>query len=281
MKVLFVLCEGPHDAQFIGRLLDASGQFEPFKQSIRKYPKPLDRFLGLKFQHHDIDSIVIGRPNHPLIPVLAYRHRVQDILVLPYPMGGINKVQETTGVLSDIRSISAPDILQAKQSDIDEYAILFVYDADNRGRDATMALFAQNYSESLGNLEGLQPETWHNAADLRMGVFIYTDADGDTGTLEDNLVALFTHCNAELVNGAFGFLDAHSDHQQDTVEHLAKLNKAGLTVCGQAERKNAGSALTVIIRDTALLNGAFDFGDPDSQWSRMLSLINGAFDVVE
>lgn len=33
MKVLFVLCEGSHDAQFIGRLLKDSGEYFEYEKS--------------------------------------------------------------------------------------------------------------------------------------------------------------------------------------------------------------------------------------------------------
>ncbi|BBO92631.1 hypothetical protein [Desulfosarcina ovata] len=278
MNLLFILCEGPHDAQFIGRLLDASNQYEAYKQKISDYPPPLNQFLSNKFKNHDIDTIVIGRPKHPMIPVLAYRKAQDDILILPYPIGGIDKSAEGIGLLEEFSEILSPETLSVIDSDIEKYAVLFVFDADSRGINGTLAKFSDDYRPVLGEMEELAGETWFASNGISFSVFIFTGKDGDTGTLEDNLINLFQQKNADLVENTFAMLDAYSDHETATIEKMAKRYKSALTVCGQTERKNAGSALTVIIRDTKLLDNAIDIDNDASQWGRMLRLIDSAFD---
>jgi hypothetical protein len=45
MKILFVICEGRHDAQFIGRLLEESGQYG--SKALLVFPIP--RTVGFNF----------------------------------------------------------------------------------------------------------------------------------------------------------------------------------------------------------------------------------------
>lgn len=279
MKLLFVICEGPHDAQFIGRLLQESGKYESYNEQLKNYPSPLKEFISGKYTSQRIDEIRIGKPKFPLVPICVYKMLEGDHIVLPVSMGGMDKYRQAIEFVKETLDSFASDVLRQSKSVIESVSFLFVYDADSRGVDETKKLFIKRYNESLSLQDDFQREQWAGTGS-KYALFIFTGNDGDTGTLEDNLLMLFRQNDNEWV-------DACDQHIQDRFEsmanggdetaHIAKINKAVLTSCGQIEKANAGYALTVVVRDTKLLKGAIDFSDQQTPWPKLLNLINGAF----
>ena len=280
MKILFVICEGPHDAQFIGRLLKESGQYHNFDENLKAYPSPLKEFISGKYTEQNVDSIRIGKPTFPLIPVCAFKGNDSDQLILSVSMGGMDKYCETIEFVKEVQNAFADDILKQSKSIIGIVSFLFVYDADSRGIAQTEQLFKERFNSELNLTGDINQSKWFQSNDFMSSLFIFTGDDGDSGTLEDNLLALFKNRNEDWVNNS----DSHIRNEfeeisdnADTIAHTAKINKGILTTCGQVEKSIAGYALTVVVRDTKLLNEAFDFSDQNTQWSKLLKLINGAF----
>jgi len=279
MRVLFIFCEGPHDAHFVGRLLKASGLYLEYITPLKDYPRPLDKFISLKFQNRKIEDIRIGKPDNPLVPVCGLIKGGEEVLVFPISLGGMDKINDTRSLLSEIYDSFAPDILVRPESDVSAVSILFIYDADSRGYTHTVQTWNAQFADLLpGEIPAAQ---WTAHSGLLIGLFVFTGADGDTGTLEDNLIVLFRSTNEPLITRAETFVDDHFEPIApggDGVAYATKKKKGILTICGQAEKKNAGYALTMVVRDTDLLNDAFDFANQEMQWTKLLNLINGAFE---
>ena len=279
MKLLFVICEGPHDAQFIGRLLQESGKYESYDEQLKNYPSPLKKFISGKYASQKIDEIRIGRPKFPLVPICAYKKLEGNHIVLPVSMGGMDQHRQTSEFVKEILNSFAADVLRQSKSVIESVSFLFIYDADSRGVDNTQKLFIERYNETLTIQGDFQKAQWAGTGS-RYALFIFTGDDGDTGTLEDNLLMLFRQNDNEWV-------DQCEQHIQDRFEtianggdktaHTTKINKGVLTTCGQIEKANAGYALTVVVRDTKLLQGTLNFDDQQTPWSKLLNLINEAF----
>lgn len=279
MKVLFVFCEGPHDAHFVGRLLKASNQYRDYQDPLKKYPTPLGSFITNKFKTQNIDSIRIGKQSNPLVPVAAYKKVNEDTIILPISLGGMDKTEEAKTLLQEVRSSFAKDILDRPEIDVSEISILFIYDADSRGVKGTTDLWANRFSEFTADIAPSHSE-WSSQPGYRIGLFVFTGADGDKGTLEDNLIDLFRSKNNGLISAAEQLLESHFEDipaEADEIAHRAKIKKGVLTICGQTERKSAGYALTIVVRDTALLEDVFDFTVQQAQWTKLLRFINGAF----
>lgn len=282
MKILFVFCEGPHDAHFIGRLLKQSGQYEEFQAALKDYPGPLDKFFTLKFKQQKIDEIRIGgKPDYPLVPVCGLKDKEKDFLVLPISLGGIDQTEKASTLLKEIENDFSADILFRHESKVERISILFLYDSDTRGIQATTELFNERFQDFLGSGVNISPDAWTTSPKgYPLSLFVFTKFDGNTGTLEDSLIELFRNHDKDLVEAAEKFLNEKFEaftQNEDLGAYEAKKKKGVLTACGQTEKKIAGSALTVIIRDTQLLNNAFNFNDPNAQWTKLLKLINGAF----
>lgn len=240
------------------------------------------QFISLKFKNANIDAIKIGRPHQLRVPACAYHHPENDLLVLPIPLGGMDKYQDGLQLVQELSNAFSPEVLLVGGAGIERFGILFVFDADSRGRQETLELFQEQkrYGSWFGSLPDLQHATWSSPKDFPLAVFVFTGEDGSTGTLEDNLITLFRRGNANLIVDAEHIVKDHfqdRDQKDDETAYESKKKKGILTICGQQEKKNAGSALTVVIRDSTLLNGAFDFSDKETQWGQLLVLINSTF----
>jgi len=281
MKVLFIFCEGPHDAHFIGRLLKESGQYHDFMEPLKQYPKPLDSFISKKYQNRNIEEIRIGKPDNPLVPVCGLKKNEDSFLVLPISFGGMDKTDEAKNLFKEIQNSFAPDILDMTNYDVKVVSNLFIYDADARGLSNTVNLWNERFSDCISTAAPLPVNAWTLEGNQRVALFVFTGADGDTGTLEDNLIDLFRSNDERLLEAAEIFLSPQFEtisQNGDELAHETKKKKGILTICGQAEKKNAGYALTVVVRDTKLLDGVFDFSVQNAQWTKLLNLINGAFE---
>ena len=281
MKILFILCEGQHDAQFLYRLLCASGQYENPKWLVEDYPKPFPKFFETNFQRQNVGSMIIGSPTAIHVPQVSLKHKEDDLLILVYTLGGQNKVVFTKKLLKKIFNLLPHDdseiALYSDQGALNSYSLLFFFDADEEGREKTLSDFKKNYEDIFGNLNDLEVEKWVSKENVPLGVFIFTGDDGETGTLEDTLIHLFIEQNKDIVTDSFKLLDTYSDHKIDKVAQKAKRSKSALTICGQAEKDRAGASLAIVVRHSKLLDNAFDFSDENTQWSRILTMINLSF----
>ena len=61
MKVLFVFCEGMHDAQFVGRVLKDSSDFVDYNKSLKEYPHPLADFIQQQYKAANPGEMVLGK----------------------------------------------------------------------------------------------------------------------------------------------------------------------------------------------------------------------------
>lgn len=280
MKILFVLCEGPHDAQFVGRLLQESEQYQPYRSKIKDYPDPLGGFFSFKFKNRNIPDLRVGKPDFPQVPLCALESITSGDLVFPISLGGMDKYADAIEILEEFQDYFSPDILDVDRSQVKGYSVLFLYDADARGRDDTIKLFVKRFRSYAVDLDETVATTWIPIKNYFLSIFIFTDHGGVIGTLEDLILELFRKSAVAHVTDTethFGTYFDVCEENEDKVAHESKRKKGVLTACGQMEKKSAGSALTVVIRDTKLLNGAFDFNDKSTQWHKLLTHINSAF----
>ncbi|MET3135670.1 hypothetical protein AAKU61_000008 [Undibacterium sp. GrIS 1.2] len=280
MNVLFVFCEGPHDAQFIGRLMQESKQYKSYDEKLKDYIQPLGPFFSRKFLSKSVDELRIGKPHFPLVPICAYETQDKKTLIFPISIGGMDKFTQAIDLIKEIENSFSTDVLETSGSAIKDFSILFIYDADSRGVDDTVRLFEERFKSHYDRISGLTNSTWMKQRNHTLSVFVFTDTLGETGVLEDLLLELFRNTNEILVRETekhFSTYFPQPAANADEIAHNAKRKKGVLASCGQMETGNAGAALTVVVRDTNLLNGAFNFSDASTQWSRLLKHIDQAF----
>ena len=284
MKTLFALCEGQHDAQFVGRILLESSRFEAYEEKLMNYPRPLGQFIKQRLERNDVDEVRVGRPNPTLLPARVLKKIDADELVVLIPTGGKYKHAAVIDLVKAITESFAPEMLDRPEYNVSDMAILFLQDANAMGVGGTVDLFIEKYSESLGaedNLNGFRCGEWRMFRRAKAALLVFTGDDGQMGTLEDSLISLFETGNQRLFRASDDFARDNFEAKPESADkgaYASKKNKAILTCCGQMEKDNAGSSLAVVIKNTKLLDGAFDL-ERDSQWNKLLDLVNHAFSV--
>ncbi len=284
MNVLFVMCGGPHDAQFVGRLLRESARYSAYDARLSQWPRGIGAFVIGKFREQDVDGIRINKSQYPLVPMCALLSADKAMLVLPISLGGMDQHEKGKELLRDIEEDFADPAVKAVpgNSDVANVAVLFLYDADDRGVNETVRLFKESvrYGAHFDNLDDLEHGKWCFPKGYPLSVFVFAKDDGAQGTLEDYLEQCFGTSHKALYESAAGVSHQHfpaKDEAANALAHETKKKKAILTTCGQQDRDNAGASLAVIIRDTALLSVPLRNDQRNSVCGRLLALIESAF----
>lgn len=288
-KFLFTFFEGSHDANFFARILVESGQYKLLKAKVAAYPKDISKFLQGLYESSNPDDVVVGIPPERITPVLALKSTASDSYILGFITGGCTKTDGAAEVIKRISSFAIPESPeQAKLFGNVKHSILFVFDADNRGIAATRDSFRDVYKTILkdfGDISNVEHNSWTNYNSVKIGLYVFCDGGG-TGTLEDNVFKTLTNNQGNALTAANGYLDTHSSYLTtailnatvgDKVTLRAKMQKAIFTIAGQREKKLAGSSLAVILRDTEMLDGAFDFGNEQEIAYKIKILVEQAF----
>lgn len=281
MNILFLFCEGGQDVQFLRRILIESKDYASNNDKISDYVKPFPNFFKTSFFEQNIDALILGEPQISMLPSSTLKKSDNSTLIIFYQMGGsLNKLVSTLKLLEAVYTLTDPVLKDfSSQSGNNNYSILFFFDADDKGKDEVFREFCDKFSTFFGpELESLEIENWKKIKnDIPLGVFIFTEENSNHGTIEDTLISIFKEKEEELVNCADDLLVRFSNHQCNNIAQRAKKNKSVLSICGQKEKKNAGYSLSVIIKNSSTLNGAFVFNQPDKIWDRIIKMINSAF----
>ena len=281
MNILFIFCEGPHDIQFIRRVLISSHEYEVYNDPITQYAPPLAGYFSHCITTQNLDAYQIGEPQPIKMPSTSLRSLDHNSLIIFYNMGGDSQVEYTLELLNELFRFIAPDptlSLYGTQAGENNYSLLFFYDADAMGIAERRATFCRDYDTFFEGLTDFPTENWQIKRGVPLGLFIFTGDDIEEGTLENTIIHLFTQCNPPLVEESKTLLVRYSNHIEGTVAQRARKAKSILTICGQTEKDKAGYSLAVIIKGCAFLNNAFSFDDDTKMWNRILLMVNSAFD---
>lgn len=287
---LFCFFEGAHDANYFARILTESGEYCHQKERVSKYPNPINKFLQGLYEESNPDDITVGKPEERLTPIIALRSLTSKTYLLGFVTGGCDRVETATAVLDRLSTITTgSQLLQQRLLGNANYSILFVYDADSRGIAPTIQKFHASYATTLdkfGVSETPAHNTWVKLPNISLAVYVFCDGTG-LGTLEDNLHRILHTVQEPALSAATAYLDAHSTYlgsgavlpvDHDVVAHRARKRKAIFTIAGQREKKLVGTSLSVILRDSEMLKGAFDLR-PESGTSaaHLITLVRSAF----
>lgn len=288
-EFLFSFFEGAHDANFFARVLVESGDYSLLKRKVAEYPKNISKFLQGLYQGSNPDDVVVGVPLERMTPVLVLKSMQHERYIFGFTTGGCTKTDGAIDVLQRIKSFAIPESdEQAKLLGNIKYSLLFVFDADNRGIEATKNLFSLSYQsvlEDFGDIDDVAHNSWIDLGNVKLGLYIFCNGTG-IGTLEDNVLAALKAKQNISLSDAQGYINQHSNQLDtasferggiDEVALRAKLHKAIFTIAGQREKKLVGSSLAVILRDTEMLSGVFDFNINSEIGYKIKQLVGAAF----
>lgn len=136
MRIVFVLCEGPHDVAFLSRLLASAG-YAPYKKKVKDFPDPLGKWLGTaatKLSIQDLNVDKVYKELNALLPAAALRSDTKNHLVLLYSMNGDSQGEKRKVLLDTLKEWTEAPADEKEFSLSEEtgndYGLIIVYDAD-------------------------------------------------------------------------------------------------------------------------------------------------------
>ena len=245
-QIILLLCEGPHDAAFLRKILRANGFNSDEKKKIREYPSPMNAFLKRNLEKSNIEDLNIQEAKKTSIPNNVLQKG--NTYLFSYILGGATKMNKMTDFLINMFKLTKKDE-KSTEYDVAEntdFAVLCFFDADN-----DMKIIDKNIKDSLKN-EGIdcviEKEVhkcikYHKG--LKIGFYIFTEDDHNTGKLEDIILPLMRKDNENIFSAAEKYIDNFSKKEDKDK------GKQIIGVTGQLEKP--GCENTVHIRQTSYI----------------------------
>jgi len=264
-KAVFAICEGSQDVAFLYRLFSADG-FKTYNKKIADFPIPVSNYLKKSLESTDYESLKLEESwQKPLPQEVLVKN---DTLVMLYAVGGDEKKDTRRSMLKSIAGFSIlPDDNNALYpGKALQYALIYFFDADNKGIKAR----EKSIKEEIGEVTGVDvPELasgvgLQSIKGLLVGCYIFAKDDG-FGKLEDIVIPLMQEGNEEIFQKAADFLklkdesrltrlklikntDGELEEKYSTKKHDYDEKKSQIGIAGQLQV--SGKSNTVIIRDT-------------------------------
>lgn len=249
MRIVFVLCEGPHDVAFLSRLLSSDGYLY-YKNKVSEFPFPLGDWMVTSAKKLSIQDLNVDKVYKDLSCVLPNGAMVNDErghLILLYSMNGdsrkeermsiINKLREWTSVPENEKEFSILEESGEENDEKNDYGLFILFDADDRGIDARL-------EEIKNEIRGIFPIV--NSIDrngcvvaenkFKIGAYVFADHKTGTGTLEDILLPLMKDGDEAMFDDAEAFLINHKNEER-LKPLVFKKNESG-KIIEKRKRKN-------------------------------------------
>lgn len=248
-QLIAVLCEGPHDVAFINKILKTIGFKSNEATKIGGFPKPMNDFLKTEVEKSDIESLNIQEVKQALLPSnTLYR---DDSFLFLYSMGGDSKIlSKAQPMLNKFISLSLKEeggYDEALPKDT-QLAMVFFLDADNKGVKARIDELNKEIEKNIG-VKPFENSPFFEYSNVKLGVFVFTGSDNNTGKLEDILIPLMIENNEKIFNDAETYLNTNYDNKR--VIYYDK-TKSQIGVVGQLQ--NSGGSNAVCISKTDYIN---------------------------
>lgn len=248
-QIILLLCEGPHDAAFLRKILRANGFNSYDGKKIKEYPTPMNAFVKRNLEKSNIEDLNIQEakkaafiPNNVL--------QKENTYLFSYILGGATKMNRMNDFLINMFKLTKKDE-KSTEYDVAEntdFAVLCFFDADN-----DMKIIDKNIKDSLKN-EGIDcviEEEVHKCIKyhkgLKIGFYIFTEDDHNTGKLEDIILPLMRKDNEDVFSVAEEYINKFSKKADKDKDKGKKI----IGVTGQLEKP--GCENTVHIRQTSYI----------------------------
>ena len=264
-KIVFVLCEGPHDVAFLYRMLRTIG-FLNYTAKIKDFPYPINNFIKEFVERIGIDEMKLEEIRSRPIPSEALQKN--DMLWLLYSVHGDSKKSVRKEIITRISAFIPPDSDGIIPSGIEDHSlsILYFFDADEKGVDRRLEEIKQELSEFLGRQLAIdyfqQNGSLHTINSITYGAYIFAK-DNKNGRLEDILLPLMRQDNQEIFDKAEEYLQLKDDGRLKKLEiekdngnikeersgGKMKFDLPKSLICVAGQLQNSGKSNAVIIKD--------------------------------
>lgn len=245
MKAVLVICEGLHDAIFVQRSLGAVAGCKWFPGAIRELPSPfgsvpqrsLNGLIATRMAR-DVEGLTLRETVYPVLPHFesAVIDEGKGTLFVQVRAGGDSQADAVTDLLEDIDAS-----LGAGPMDIAEYAVAFLFDADEDGLSKRVGAFRNAYQRHFGSfLTNADHARWLNAATCHVGVYVvHRSPEDPVGTLEDHLAPMAAAAWPDHYGSARDFIDHNRRDDDAASRNDADCLKAVITSAVQFEHPGA------------------------------------------
>lgn len=249
-QIIAVLCEGPHDVEFLARILKFNGFENNDRLKIKEYPSPISDLLKSEASKTNIDDLNLLTVRQVLLPSSTIRK--DDNYFLLYTLGGDSKRDNRKQLLKDFYTLIPQGDEISSLPDDTSLGILYFLDSDDKG----IATRISELNEEIDMVLGTKPFSNHKEINihsgLKLGAFIFTGTNNDTGKLEDVLMPLMVSGNETIFDESKVFLDKHFDKIRVPKKEKYYEDKSIIGVAGQLQL--SGSSNTVCIKKSDYLN---------------------------
>ncbi len=262
IKLINVLCEGPHDVAFLNRILKTIGFKSKEALKIGEYPAPMGDFFKQGIVKTKVEELNFQEIRRVLIPSNTLEKN--NTYLFLYSMGGDGKKEERKDLLVKILDFLPEEGEFSKLPKGTKLGLIYFFDADNKGikkrieelnKELKEDLALQNVFQNNGEIKKVKR--------IILGNFIFTGKDGNTGDLESIIRPMMELGNEAIFNDARIFLQNHHDANRQKKLKITKADgklsekrdgklkydeeKSLIGVVGQLQ--NSGKANSSIIAD--------------------------------
>jgi hypothetical protein len=219
-NLLYILTEGTHDAAFVYRILKTNG-FITNNEVIKNYPPPLNDFLSRDILSVSIPEVKIQEARSRFLPTYVMNNG--ENLILIYSIGGDSKAEIRISLIKALNALNEPDPDAIQAIPDTNISVLYFFDADNLGTAKRMSQVISECELAFPKVEFEEvydPAEYHLFEDIKVGAYIFRNADSDDGMLEDVLLPLMRDGNEDIFLAAESFL---------AINHTCALFSASLT----------------------------------------------------
>lgn len=244
-NIVITICEGPHDAAFLYKILRHLG-FKSYSKKIKEMPELMKGYFKGRMEEYNYEDVNLENIKPPLPTILSRN----DVYFLLYPVGGDEKIKEALRIVADFKKSKEKQWLFRESYD---YAFVFFYDANKRGVGERVEGIRRHFSDLLGNIEALGHNKIITTRVGRIGCFIFSK-DGNTGRLEDVILPLMKigKENEDIFEDAGLYIEKHFDRSRLKRKDHFDYEKALIGIAGQLQR--SGCTNTVIIQHADYLS---------------------------
>ena len=225
MRIVFVLCEGPHDVAFLSRILSSVG-YSNYKEKLNNFPYPLNDWLVAMTKNLTIEEFRVNRVYDELNMVLprgAMMSEDRDKMILLYSLNGDQRKKERKRIIDVVSSwTSLPE--DDKEFSVSEqiadngntYGLVVFNDADDLGIEARLKEIKDEMKSAFPFADSITSNGKIACVDDKVKVSAYVFAEDGTeyGTLENILLPLMKQGEKQIFDDADSFLEKHKDESR-------------------------------------------------------------------
>ena len=208
-KIVAILCEGPHDVAFITKILKTQGYISNEKLKINSFPSPINDLFVNEVKKSNVEDLNLQEVRQALLPSCTLQKN--NIYLFLYSLGGDGKIAPRQRLLSDFVTFIPKEGRINSLSKDTQLSILYFFDADKDGLSDRIFKLNNEIEAVLGE----KPFETHKEIkfyrELKLGSFIFTGLDNNTGKLEDILLPLMKKGNELIFDNAKKYLEELQD----------------------------------------------------------------------